>query len=474
MAPPASATYVAEFVGTFLLVLTIGCNVLSNTGVWTGVSIASSLMVAIYSLGGISGANFNPAVSFSLGLVQWMGKDVQMPWKKVGLYALFQVIGGIVAGLCYAGLFWDTFNLQAGKGFSLWQACLCELLYTFMLCHVVLNVAASKGQTGNQFYGLAIGFVIVAGAYGAGVVSGGCFNPAVAIGIDTASAGLGFGVCLLYTVVELLGAALAALTFKALRPGDFAAPVLPTPEGESEKAKEGAETEPEKPQDEAKLLSEVLGTYMLVLTVGLNVLGKSPAGAYSIAAALMCMIYATGDISGAHFNPAVSLAIFLTKKDENFGIMTMGKYMMAQFMGGILAAFTYAIIYRGTTFGLPPKNMYSWAEVAIAEIVFTFVLCYVVLCVAVDDKTKSKDMYGLAIGACVTVGGFAIGKVSGGSLNPAVSVGIETAHLLDGGLFYKTLGYCVLECIGAGLAAGVMKVTHAEEVEEDGSKTKEP
>merc|ERR1719265_2986080 len=146
-----------------------------------------------------------------------------------------------------------------------------------MLCFVVLNVAcASKyAETGNQWYGLAIGFVIVAGAYGAGVVSGGCFNPAVAIGIDTSSAGLGFGWCIAYTIFEFVGAALAAVA--------------------------------------SQLISEFLGTFMLVLTVGLNVLGNSPAGAFSIAASLMCMIYALGDVSGAHFNPAVTLAILASR-----------------------------------------------------------------------------------------------------------------------------------------------------------------
>merc|ERR1719408_287253 len=116
-------------------------------------------------------------------------------WKTVGIYCATQILGGIVAAFGYAILFWNAFNLGPSKGFSALSAGLCEALYTFMLCFVVLNVAAARtysapedgfgGSGGNQWYGLAIGFVIVAGAYGAGVVSGGCFNPAVAIGIDT-------------------------------------------------------------------------------------------------------------------------------------------------------------------------------------------------------------------------------------------------------------------------------------------------
>jgi aquaporin Z len=319
-----------------------------------------------------------------------------------------------------------------------------------MLCFVVLNVAVarkySEGQ-GNQWYGLAIGFVIVAGGYGAGVVSGGCFNPAVAIGIDTSSAGLGFGWCIAYTCFELLGAALAAGAFKLVRPFDFISNI-------------SAATSDATLQ--SKLISEFLGTFFLVLTVGLNVLGNSPAGAFSIAASLMCMIYALGDVSGAHFNPAVTLAIAAS----GLGAKTSGKeialYMITQILGGVFAAFTYSLIYLGNTFPLGPLPGFRWSQVAVAEIIFTFVLCYVVLCTAVSDKTKSESMFGLAIGMCVTVGGFAIGSISGGSLNPAVSIGIASSQTMNGGIFYKALICSALEFIGAGAAAGISKVTHGK------------
>merc|ERR1719284_2360432 len=116
-----------------------------------------------------------------------------------------------------------SFNLAPTADHTWWQACLVELLYTFMLCFVVLNVAASKVHAGkHQFYGLAIGFVIVAGAYSGGSISGGCFNPAVAIGIDVASAYFGVFYCAVYTVFELVGAALAAVCFQVCRGGQQA------------------------------------------------------------------------------------------------------------------------------------------------------------------------------------------------------------------------------------------------------------
>merc|ERR1719261_147050 len=142
-----------------------------------------------------------------------------------------------------------------------------------------------------------------------------------------------------------------------------------------------------------------------------------------------------------------------------------GSYMMAQVAGGIVAAFIYALIYQGNTFALGPQPGYKWGQVAVAEIIFTFVLCYVVLCTAVSSQTKSKHMFGLAIGSCVTVGGFAIGSISGGSLNPAVSVGIASSQIMNGGMFYKALIYSAFEFIGAGLAAGVYMVTHASKAE---------
>merc|ERR1719203_2302893 len=109
--------------------------------------------------------------------------------------------------------------------------------------------------------------------------------------------------------------------------------------------------------------------------------------------------------------------------------------MVAQVLGGISAAFTYAGIYHGQTFPLGPAKGYGWHQVAVAEIVFTFVLCLVVLCAAVSPKTKTDTAFGLAIGSCVTVGGFAIGGISGGSLNPAVSWGIGVTSMFYGGLW---------------------------------------
>jgi len=435
---------VAEFTGTFLLIFTVGCNVLSQTQVWAGVSIACVLMVAIYAFGGVSGANFNPAVSFALGLTKTLGgkEEVGMEWKQAGIYMGVQLFAASLAGLCYYALFGHGFVLSPAKGFGVGSAGICELVYTFMLCFVVLNVAVAKGKKGNDYYGLAIGFVIVAGAYGAGPISGGCFNPAVAFGVATGSMDLSsFGVFLWYTLFELIGATLAAVFFKVVRPWEF----------------EGNNADAKNPSQSAILTSEFLGTYILVLTVGLNVLAKSPAAAFSIGASLMCMIYALGDVSGAHFNPAVTLAISIYGAGKDVAL-----YMLVQIAGAIVAALTYVYIHFGESFPLGPGVGHTWTQVSIAEVVFTFVLCLIVLCTAVCKETTNPTMNGLAIGSCVTVGGFAIGSISGGSLNPAVSVGIAAAQILNGGFFFKALLYSAFEFAGAAAAAGVVMVTHSK------------
>merc|ERR1719409_2620445 len=105
MGPTAGQKYIAEFIGTYLLVFTVGCNVLTNSGAanWAASSIACVLMVSIYAMGDVSGANFNPAVSFALGL---SGK---MKWPEVGIYCIVQIVAGILAALCYGMLNWRIF-----------------------------------------------------------------------------------------------------------------------------------------------------------------------------------------------------------------------------------------------------------------------------------------------------------------------------------------------------------------------------
>jgi len=427
----------SEFLGTYLLVLTVGCNVLGGgDGTWAALSIASVLMVSIYALGSVSGANFNPAVSLTLLLTGNM--DV----VKFAYYSVTQIAAGIAAGLSYTMLFGKAFNLAPGAGHNGMTAGAVEILYTFMLCFVVLRAAVSKmNPADNEYFGLAIGFVIVAGGYAGGWISGGAFNPAVAIGIDVASAGQGVYWCLLYTVYEFIGAALAA-----------GAHMLVDDKGSAGKMVK-------------QFVSEFIGTFFLVFTVGLNVLGSSPAPALSIGASLMCMIYALGGVSGAHFNPAVTVALTLAGKSPAGDIP---HYMAAQLLGGLSASLTYSAI-TGKAVPLGPGSGHSMSTAGFAEIMYTFVLCFVVLNVAtlsgqhLTNGGKAKQIYGLAIGFCIVVGGYAIGAVSGGSLNPAVSFALDTSHAMKGGSWMNCIPYSCFEIVGAAMAAGAFFVTRDEE-----------
>merc|ERR1719231_1968160 len=178
------------------------------------------------------------------------------------------------------------------------------------------------------------------------------------------------------------------------------------------------------------------------------------------------MIYALGSVSGAHFNPAVTLAIVLAGRDK-CPPGDAGAYVGAQLAGGVAAAYTYAGMHHGRTFALAPVAPYDWHAALAGEFVFTFVLCFVVLSVATTKSFTMKDqqnhVFGLAIGSCVTAGGYAIGGVSGGSLNPAVSTGISAARIIGGGHFYNCLIYSAAEIAGAGVAALVFMCTHPSE-----------
>merc|ERR550514_2678881 len=199
------------------------------------------------------------------------------------------------------------------------------------------------------------------------------------------------------------------------------------------------------------------------------------------------MIYALGGVSGANFNPAVTTCLALTGKlDGADSLKWVAPYMASQIAGGLAAAFTYYSVV-GAAIPLAPGKGYSWAAVGFAEVMYTFVLCFVVLNVAcLNDKDnegqslylmtggKSFQMYGLAIGFCIVVGGNAIGAVSGGSLNPAVSIALDTTGAIDktGVYFMNSIAYSCFEIMGAALAAGAFYMMRDEsEFAKDGKQS---
>jgi aquaporin Z len=202
--------YATEFIGTFFLVLTIGCTgIATGPGVIPPLAIGSILMVMIYAGGHLSGAHYNPAVT--------LGAYIRgaLPARDVAPYWVAQIAGAVAAAL--AVLFFKTGEPVTPFAAPLIPAFGAEFLFTFALVYVVLNVATAPANVGNSYFGLAIGFTVLAGAFAVGDISGGAFNPAVAVGVMTMGM-LPWTNLYLYAAAELLGAAAAALTFQALNP----------------------------------------------------------------------------------------------------------------------------------------------------------------------------------------------------------------------------------------------------------------
>lgn len=420
---------ISEFVGTYLLVLTLGCNALVGNPIWSATSIGCVLMVAVYALGPVSGAHFNPAVTFAIAVV---GKIDS--WLQAALYIVVQVVASFLASVTYVLVLGKALILQPGKGYGLLEASLAEILYTWLLCLVVLSVVCCSANQGNQYHGLAIGFVIIAAGHTAGPISGGALNPAIAFGIDLSSSFLSFGGCFVYVAAEIAGAALAAVSFRVIRADDF-----------------GAEW-PARWMRRAA--SEFIGTFFLVLTVGLNVLGRSPAAAWSIACSLMCLIYALGSCSGAHLNPAVTMAVLFSGRAK-IDLKEACTYVVCQIMAGVCAGFVYSMMH-GQAMVLGPGGLYSWVQCAMVEVIFTFVLCSTVLhCCTIEDSESMGDFAGLAVGMTVAAGGFASGHISGGSLNPAVSIGVDWSHAVwtNAWIPWNSIMYSLFEFSGAALAS---------------------
>ena len=218
-----------------------------------------------------------------------------------------------------------------------------------------------------------------------------------------------------------------------------------------------------------KCLAEFMGTMFLCLTVALSVgMGRENAP-LAIGLSLGCLVFALGHISGANFNPAVSLAIAIRGRMD---AMTAAAYMLSQLAGGFLGAgvarfvvedwckdddgtivtmmLDGAEIARSCISGYPsPDPNVNGFTAFLVEMIFTMGLALVVLNVAVSDANAGNSFYGLAIGLTVTFGAIAGGGVSGGAFNPAVGLALPLIH----GVTEDIALYLFGPLIGGALAA---------------------
>jgi aquaporin Z len=204
--------YIAEFIGTFFLVLTIGCTVIpAAAGVIAPLAIGAAPMVMVFAGGHISGGHFNPAVTFAIFI------RGRMELKDVVPYWIAQLAAGIVAA--FVAMFLVGKSGTPVEITNIPVVFVAEFLFTFALAYVVLNCATAKGTLDNSFYGLAIGMTVMVGAFSVGSISGGAFNPAVALGAAMMKL-VKMSDIWIHIVADLAGGLIAALTFKFLNPTD--------------------------------------------------------------------------------------------------------------------------------------------------------------------------------------------------------------------------------------------------------------
>ena len=201
-----------------------------------------------------------------------------------------------------------------------------------------------------------------------------------------------------------------------------------------------------------RYLTEFLGTFFLTLTACLTVTGERPTPALAIGVSLMVMVYMGGHISGAHYNPAVSLALLLRKK---FPSSDFVPYVVAQVLGATVAAWV-AYLVLGKTLNVAPGEGVSAMTAVLVEAIFTFALALTVLNVACSEKIKGNQFYGLAIGFTIVFAAFAGGWISGGAFNPAVGTGPNVINAIFGGGTWGNIWiYYVGPLIGGALASVV-------------------
>lgn len=199
-------------------------------------------------------------------------------------------------------------------------------------------------------------------------------------------------------------------------------------------------------------ITEAIGTFFLVLTVGLTVTAGVPMAPLAIGCSLMIMVYMGGHISGGHYNPAVTLGVFLRGRLPAAKVLP---YWAAQLVGAIVAGLVVLYV-TGKTYPCAPGADADALKALLIEFLFTFALVLVVLNVATADRTAGNSFYGLAIGFTIVVAAFAGGGISGGAFNPAVGIGPILVDTLRGGASLPNVWLYIVGPLAGGVAAAAV------------------
>lgn len=513
---------VAEFLGTFMFVFVLGANLCSGlhdmgNSVFGPTAIGCCLMVLVYSLAPISGGHINPSVTIAVYLL----KDGQFDMKLMIKYIIAQGVGGCLAGLSVG--FLSGFDKSseaaehaqiAGLGYAI-GAPLAEFFYTFLLCFVFLNTSNRliPGKESNRYFGVAIGFVIIA-AHGASQVSGAALNPAVSLGVNFMGPSWKSLDTPISIAAQLFAGCCAFVAIRIVRPeacGKAGNPL--TSDSVQHKATAAVDQFLDKYKGRSVFdkddSAEFLGTFFICLTISLNAMIKNNVTQlWSVAASYMVMIWTLGDVSGGVFNPALTLAFVIRwwNTRQGFGVLpgvkipddeshdkkvdhklwdpSQGsgkkealKYIILQLLGGAAGTGATILIYMASGTWPAPHvgpmshtnstggtEYYTNSQAFFAELCGTFLLSYVVL--SVQNHALINDYKALAIGGAVIAAGYSFGPISGGFFNPsstlACSIGRQLAVLTS----VAPLMYLAAQLIGAALAAAVFKfATHSHEFE---------
>ena len=176
----------------------------------------------------------------------------------------------------------------------------------------------------------------------------------------------------------------------------------------------------------------------------------------AIGGGLICLVYAGGHISGAHYNPAVTLCFFIRGR---FHASDIVPYWIAQITGAVLAALTVQYL-RASTLPEVAPTLENMPLAFVAEFLFTFLLCFVILNVATAKGTEDNLFYGMAIGFTVLAGAYAVGNISGGAFNPAVAIGGTLMKLFNVQQIWVHIAANLAAAVAAAL---VFLTTHGPE-----------
>lgn len=504
------APFLAEFLGTFFVAVTVGLSALSGDPDWEPISIAFAVMVSMYATAATSGGHLSPAISIAMGLAR------KMEMNRVLAYCLVQTAGGLVGGslvkhfMATNQLGWPLV-VRPGSGFDMLDVLIVEGVFSVAICTAALHCIASSRNNPeaepNQFWAMAVGFVILAGVTSTKTISGGWLNPAITLGYGLTGQDVNLHWSLMYVGIQVGAALLATMLFWTLRPEELNSLGITSLRGslsalcccrdskhtDSEAAlvDEALTIDDYAPPLPARLLGEFLGTYVVAMTFGLSwaaseagvQVGASPRRVVSggtttpwaTGAAVTAMTYSLSNVSGGMFNPAVALAAVVSGRGRS-PFMDCLPIMACQVGAGVAAAITYGAITRGHEklkgLELGPGHGHAWGELKYTEAFFTMVVALVVLCMTTVKSPRyprapcSKSFpFALAIGMCVAAAGFGAEGTSGGVMNPAITVGISVFDLLFSGVSQRTwtsqslvgLSYVLWQMLG-GLSAGVLFV----------------